>query len=163
MRNILVAALLALALPMAAQAKSFKIGDDTPFATVAVPDSWDPEEIDHGVSGNSEAGTYVQVEAVALKDIEATITENLKYLAGEGVSISDSSLKKGEARIDGVDLIIREWHGTDKDGDAVVTIAIAVLDPERTVVMTTWSSPDAEKTDGAEIESIAGSIKAVAK
>ena len=163
MRNMLVAVLLALVLPMAAEAKSFKIGDDAPFATVSVPDSWGPEEIDNGVSGNSDAGTYVQVEAVALKDIEGTITENLKYLAGEGVSINDSSLKKGEAKINGVDLIISEWHGTDKDGEAVVTIAVAVLDAERTVVMTTWSSPDAEKADGKEIEGIAGSIKAVAK
>ena len=163
MRKLLLAALLALALPATALAKNFSIGDATPFASVTVPDNWDPEEVDNGVTANSPDGTYVSLEAVALGDLEKSITENLKYLAGEGVSINDSSLEKGDGEIGGIKFVFRKWTGTDKDGPTLVTLAIAVLDEERTVVMTTWSAPETDKSDGPALEAIAGSIKPVKK
>ena len=161
MRILLVAALLVLTIPTAAYAKVFTLGDDAPVASIEVPDSWEPETYEDGVSGTSPDGMYMYAEVVDAADLEGAVTEGIKYLQGEGVSLDDATMKSGNVKMGAYDVVLREWHGKDKEGEAVVTLGVVVLSEDKMMLVVSWASPEADKKNGPDMQKMLATVAAV--
>ncbi len=161
MRALFIAFALTLAGSGLADAKTFKLGDDKPVATITIPDSWSPEEIDNGVEGTSKDGeTYVAAEVVDAKDIKTAVEDGLKYFMKNGVKIDPSTLEKKEMKIAGFDAVDLQGKGTDKDGPTHVSLTLVIISGEKIVLLTYWGTATGEESNGADLTAIASSIAA---
>jgi hypothetical protein len=161
MRALLLTAVLVSFVSGPALAKTFKLGDAKPVASIMIPDSWKPEEIDDGVEGTSKDGeTYVAAEVVAAKDIKTAIDEGLAFFKKSGVKINPDTLQKKEQKMSGFDAVALEGKGTDKDGPTHVSLTLVIISSENVLLLTYWGTATGEESNGADLNKIAASIKA---
>ncbi len=162
MKKLLLAAIIAIAVPALAFAKTSKIPDDDTVAIVTIPDAWSINEIDNGVEATSpDSEVYVAVEAAPTKNVQQTAIDAVKWLAKQGVTIDPSTMKQKEIKINGMDAVDLSWDGKDKDGPTKVSVTLIVASASKVLVLTYWASPDGEKTNEADLIAIASSIKPV--
>ncbi len=162
MKLLLISLALALAIPGVGYAKTFKIGEGTPVASIMIPDSWSPEEIDNGVEGTSKDGeTYVAAEVVAAKDISVAVDDGLKYFMKNGVKIDPATLEKKELKMNGYDAVDLQGKGTDKDGPTHVSLTLVIISGENIVLLTYWGTATGEESNGKDLNAIASSITAL--
>jgi hypothetical protein len=162
MKKLLLAAVIAVAVPALAFAKTSKIPDDDTVAIVTIPDAWDIHEIDAGVEATSpDSEVYLAVEAAPAKDVNQTAIDAVKWLAKQGVTIDASSMKQKEIKINGMEAVDLSWDGKDKDGPTKVSVTLVVASAKKVLVLTYWASPDGEKANEKDLMAIAGSIKPV--
>jgi hypothetical protein len=160
MRNLLAVALLALTIPTMAHAKVFTLGDAAPVATIDVPDSWEPETYDNGVAGTSPDGMYMSAEVVDAADLAGAVTVGIEYFQGEGVVLDDSTMKSGNVKMGAYDVVMREWHGKDKDGEAVITLGVVLLSEAKMMLVMSWAAPDVDKLNGPDMQKMLGTVAA---
>jgi hypothetical protein len=161
MNKLVISLALMLAIPGIGHAKTFKLGDDKPVATIMIPDSWSPEEIDNGVEGTSKDGeTYVAAEVVDAKNLNAAVDDGLKYFQKNGVKIDPATLEKKEQKIAGFDAVALEGKGTDKDGPTHVSLTLVIISGEKIVLLTYWGTATGEESNGPDLNKIASSIAA---
>lgn len=160
MRKLLAAALIALTIPTAAYAKVFTLGDDAPVATIDVPDTWEPEEYANGVTGSSPDGMYMSAEVVNADDLEGAVTEGIQFLQGEGVTLDDSTMKSGNVKMGAYDVVIREWHGKDKEGEAVITLGVVVMSETQMMLVMSWATPEIDKINGPDMQKMLATVAA---
>ena len=143
-----------------ASAKPFELPDSKPIVTITLPDAWDPEEIPKGVQANSpDTGIYVSFELGETKNTDKVVLEGVKFLAESGVKIDPDSEKRGEGKVNGIDMITIDWTGVYDGKVAKVSLSIAILSPTKIGLLTYWGSPAAEKKYGAQLDSILKSIQ----
>ncbi len=160
MRILLATALLALTIPTAAYAKVFMLGDDAPVASIEVPDTWEPEAYANGVAGSSPEGMYMSAEVVEAADLEAAVTAGIEFLQGEGVALDDSTMKSGNVKMGAYDVVFREWHGKDKEGEAVVTLGVVVMSETQMMLVMSWATPDVDKVNGPDMQKMIATVAA---
>ncbi|MDR7040463.1 hypothetical protein J2X36_005246 [Methylobacterium sp. BE186] len=160
MKSTAAAVLMVGLLTNFAIAKSFELPESKPIVTITLPDAWEPEEIAKGVQANSpDTGIYVAFEIGNVKNTDKVVLDGVKFLAESGVKIDPASEKRGEGKINGIDMIDINWTG-DYDGKvAKVSLTIAVLSPTKIGLLTYWGSPSAEKKYAAQLDSILKSIQ----
>ena len=91
---------LIVALVVPAFGKTFKVPDESPVASITVPDSWQSKEIDKGIESQSaDSEVYFAVEATDAKELEKTVSEAVEFLKGQGVTV-DSRTDEAERRND---------------------------------------------------------------
>ncbi len=162
MKRLILAFVLTLAIPGLGSAKTFKLGDDKPVASIMIPDSWSPEEIDQGVEGTAKDGeTYVAAEIIDAKDIKSAIDDGLKYFQKNGVKINPDTLEKKEAKMGGFDAVTLQGKGTDKDGPTHVSLTLVIISGEKIVLLTYWGTATGEESNGEDLSKIAASIAAI--
>ena len=145
-----------------ASAKTFKLGDEKAVATITIPDSWNPEEIDDGVEATSkDTETYVAAEIIKATDIKSAIDEGLAFFKKQGVTINQASLEKKEAKMSGFDAVSLQGTGKDKDGPTHVSLTLVIISGENIVMLTYWGTATGEESNGADLSKIAASIKAI--
>lgn len=163
MRKFTVLALVALIIPSLAEAKVFNLGDDAPVASIDVPDTWNPEIYENGVSGTSPDDTYMFAQVVKADDLASAVTEGITYLQEQGVTLDDATMKSANVKMGALDVVMREWHGKDKEGEAVVTLGAVILNPDQMMLVVSWASPESDEINGPDMKKMIESIVPAAK
>jgi len=155
------AALLFFA-PLPALAKTYPIPSEDPIATISLPEKWEPEPYDGGVEATSPDGSvYVAIEMVRANDVGSTAEEGVKFFAKQGVEIDDKSLKTEDIKINGLAAFDMTMSGKDKDGPTEVGMTLVGTNAEGKFLMIYyWGSKEGQKTNLADLKSIADSLQA---
>jgi hypothetical protein len=158
----LAAATVLIAIP--AHAKTFSVPDeDSAAATINIPDSWNPEEIDNGVAGqSSDDAVYIAVVGVSSeKGMNAEIDDTFAMLKEHKVELDQSSKKENKFKINGLDASELLFQGKDEDGPAAVSITFVPV-KNKLLVITYWVSTDKEAAHQEEVGKIVNSLKPAA-
>jgi hypothetical protein len=160
MKKLSLALLVALALVTPSFAKTFKIPEESSFASITIPDDWKSKEIDSGVESQSaDDEVYFAVEATDAKGMDKAIEEAVKYLQGQGVTVDEKTMKQSEGKINGMDGVDVTWNGKDKEGDAIISLTILAAKKEKVLLITYWASPEGTKKHEKVLGGILQSIK----
>ena len=160
LKAALVAMLLLGPMAGAALAKSFKLPEKNPAATMSIPDSWKPVEIDDGIQATSPDGSvYMSIEVGDVGNIDDLIENTFAYLKKNKVRIDDSTKKDSTTTVNGVEIRDFRWTGRDKDGPTEVGISFIPVAQEKVLLLTYWASPAGSKKYSDAIISILSSIK----
>ena len=158
-RALLLTALV-VALPMTSFAKTFDLPDANPAATVYLPGSWKPSEVEKGMEATSPDGeTYVAIETATTKSMESLIDDDIAFLTKQGVVIDRSTQQTHDMEVNGIATSMLHWMGKDKDGPTAVTLGIFGITDNLIVLLTAWSSPAGDKANGSELTKIVEGIK----
>ena len=146
-----------------AQAKTFKVpSDDFAIASIDIPDSWDPDEINNGVAGTSDDGAvYLAVVAVGSeKGMNAEIDDTFAMLKEHNVELDQATKKENKFKINNLDAEEMLYQGKDEDGPAAVSITFVTI-KDKLVVLTYWVSTADEKKHQEEVGKIIRSLKPI--
>lgn len=158
-RAMLLTAIVVV-LPLTGFGKTFDLPDANPAATVYLPGSWKPSEVEKGVEATSPDGeTYVAIETATTKSMEALIDEDIAFLTKQGVVIDRATQQTHDTQVNGISTSMLHWMGKDKDGPTAVTLGIFGISDNLIVLLTAWSSPAGDKANGSELTKIVEGIK----
>jgi hypothetical protein len=162
MKKILLAALMAVTLPLSAVAGTFNLPNDAKaVASVTIPDSWSPEEIEHGVQAvSNDDAIYISFEVADEKSMDKLIEDVFAFLEENGVEIDPNTQGESEQEINGLNLGILEWQGKDSDGPVSVGVVMFSPKPGKLVVMTYWGTKGSQDKHEDDFVSILASLKA---
>lgn len=146
-----------LAVPV--QARTFELPDENPAVKATLPNAWKPRTVEHGVEATSPDGeTYVALETATAGRMERLIDEDIKFLSDQGVVIDRSTQQTQDMTLNDLPVSMLHWTGRDKDGPTAVTLGIFGLSDNLVLLMTAWSSPAGDRTNGPALTSILNSI-----
>lgn len=155
-------ALLSIAtfISVSADAKTMKVPTEKPVATIEIPDSWKPEEIENGVAGlSSDSAVYLAAVAVdSEKGMNAEIEDTFSMLKEHNVVLDQSSKKENKFKVNGMDAEELLFQGKDEDGPAAVSITFVTIG-DKIIVLTYWVSTNEEAKHQAEVGKIVNSLK----
>lgn len=157
----IASALMAVSLTGSALAKTINLPDEDSVATVMIPDSWKPEEIDDGIQAQSpDASVYLSIEVGDVGNINDLVENTFAYLKKNKVRIDDGTKKESDVTLNGLSVKDITWNGRDADGPTVVGVSFITVSAEKVLVLTHWASPDGEKKYDEAITAMMKSIKA---
>ena len=162
MKTLLTLLTLAIIGILSADAKTFKLPDDDfAVASIEMPDSWKPKEIDGGVAGQSEDdAVYLSVVAVGSeKEMNAEIDDTFEMLKSHNVTLDESTKKEEKFKIGSLEATELLFQGKDEDGPAAVSIVFVPI-KDKLIIMTYWVTTAKEKEHQAEVGKIVNSLKA---
>lgn len=161
MKSILFAALLAVALPVSGYAATFNLpSDDAPVASVTIPDSWSPTEIEHGVEAMSEdEAVYIALEVADEKSMDQLIEDIFSFLQENGVTVDPETQGESENEINGMTMSIIEWEGEDESGPVSVGVVMFAPNPDKLVLMTYWGEKGGQDKHSDDFVEILASVK----
>lgn len=164
MRNLLLGAVVFVALCGTAAAETFNLPDDAPVVTVTYPDTWKAEETDTGLQGFSEDETVaLYVELSNTSDMNANIDAAMKFLGENGVTVNKDTLKQIETEVNGMPAGGINVDGTDESGPVTIGLYFIGVAPDKVVMVTNWANlNDQNVLDDAnrqDIVSVIDSIK----
>jgi hypothetical protein len=145
-----------------AHGKTMKLpNDEFSIASIDIPDSWEPEEINNGAAGTSpDKAVYISVVAVGSdKGMSAELDDTFDMLKEHKVDLDQSSKKENKFKINGLDAEEMLFQGKDEDGAAAVSITFVPV-KDKVLVITYWVSTEDEKKHSAEVGKIVNSLKA---
>jgi len=154
--------MVALAGSFTAQAKTFKLGEDTPFVSIAIPDSWEPEGSDTVVAGSNH-GAFLSAEPASGTEINTLIDQAVDFLSEQGVEFDDKKIEKSQKEINGLNTVIISTTGKDKEGPAQIGLIITLFPNDNALLLTYWGPVEENKELTDDLGSIIDSIKPLAK
>ena len=146
-----------------ADAKTFKLpNDEFAIASIDIPDSWKPSEVDRGVEyQSSDDAVYISIVAVGNeKGMNAELEDTFAMLEEHKVELDKSTKKENKFKLNGVDVDELIFHGKDEDGPTSVSISFIPV-KDKVVVLTYWVTTAKEKKHQDEVAKILTSIKPV--
>jgi hypothetical protein len=148
------------ALLSSALADTHKLPEEKPIASIAIPDAWETDEIDNGIEATSDDGeVYLAVEKTEAGKVGDALDQAMKYLKSKGVTVTDSSMKQTEAKLNGMDTVDISWDGKDEEGPAKISLTVVSVTEKEGLLLIYWASPEGEKKHQEELSAIAKSIK----
>ena len=160
-RSLVLSAVI-LALPASAFAKEFKLGDDTPVASITMPDKWEPSAIDDGVEGTSpDKETYIAAEIVKATEVKEAGDEAAKFFKKSKIKLDATSKKESEIKINGLPAYDITWNATDEDGPTHVSLTIVAVSETKMLLLTYWGSAAGETSNKTDLMAISSSIKPI--
>jgi hypothetical protein len=160
MREMLVAALLALASSLPAFAGVHNVPRDEPIATITIPDDWKTAEIDHRIeTASPDAKVHLAVEKTESDSIKECVAAALKYLTSKGVTPTESSMKQAEGTLAGIEVVDISWDGKDAGAPTKVRLIIVPVTKTQGLLVIYWLAPPDEKKHADALASIARSIR----
>lgn len=151
-----------VAAPFAAQAKTFKLGDEKPVAEITMPDAWKTETADGGVEATSpDEATYLSAEAIDATDVAQAGKDTAEFLASQKIKVKPETKKAKEAKIAGLPTVEISWDATDEDGPTKISLLLVKIAADKVAVLTYWRSEAGEKDHGAEVDGIEKSLKPI--
>lgn len=164
MKNLAIAAFAALLLSTAAHAGEMSFPSDDPVATITIPDSWNPKETETGIDATSDDNSiYLSIDVADAKDTDQVITDAVKYLAGQGVTVDDKSAKQTTGKLNGMDATNVNWDGNDKDGPVTIGLAAVAANADKVLVITYWGTKGEQDKQAAAMGEIINSLKPAAQ
>ena len=144
-------------------AKTFKLPDaEFAVASIDVPGSWSPEEVEHGLEAETKDGEfYLSVVAVGTeKGMTAEIDETFEMLKEHKVKVDASSKKEGKGKINELETQSLTLKGSDEDGPCTITILFVTI-KNKMIVMTYWFTDEDLPKFEKEVMAIQNSLKAI--
>jgi hypothetical protein len=151
-----------LAAIASADAKTFKLpNDDFAIASIDMPDSWKPKEVDNGVEGQSaDDVVYMSVVAVGSeKGMNGELEDTFEMLKTRHVVLDQSSKKENKFKAGAFDATELLFQGKDDDGPTAVSITFVPI-KDKLVIITYWVETAKEKAHQQEVGTIVNSLKA---
>jgi hypothetical protein len=145
-----------------ADAKTFKLpNDDFAIASIDVPDSWNPKEVENGVEGQSgDDAVYMSIVAVGSeKGMNAEIDDIFEMIKTHKVQLDESTKKENKFKMGGFDATELLFQGKDEDGPAAISITFVPI-KDKLVIVTYWVTTAKEKEHQQEVGKIVNSLKA---
>jgi hypothetical protein len=164
-KSILSLIVCASFLAVPAFAKTLKLpNDEFAVASINIPDSWEPEEINNGVAGESpDKAVYLAAVAVGNeKGMNAELDDTFEFLKAHNVELDKSSKTEDKFKVGDIEAEELTFQGKDEDGPAAVSIAFVPI-KDKVVVLTYWVSTEQEKKHQEEVGKIVNSLKAAGK
>jgi hypothetical protein len=117
MKKALLIAVLVMAAPMLAEAKTLKFPSDAPIASIKIPDSWNPKETDTGVDAtSSDDAVYLSADVAELKSMDKTVTDAIDFLKEVGVTVDPKTLKETPVEeFNGMQMTTLDWDGKGRE------------------------------------------------
>ena len=158
------AAIILALLAGTASADIVKIPAEKPVATVDIPKSWKPEELEAGVACESpDQVATVIFEVTSKKGVDALIDENIDWLTKEQeVDIDAATQKSKDFETGGVSWKRISWDGKSKElGPSVVGFMFTELSNGKMLTVTYWiTKKNKEKHEGT-LEKMLSSVKTI--
>jgi hypothetical protein len=160
--QLLALTLLAAGAGSHAWAKDFQIPEKHPVISVTYPDSWEPEEIDRGVQGQTkDTAVYLAIEtSKSEKGMKAIIDESFDLFNEHKLVVNKDSKQVNKFEIAGEAAEELVYTGKDEDGPATISITTMQIG-DTVVVVTYWATTESESKYHAAILKIIKSIKKV--
>lgn len=159
-------ALTLLALSPFATAEVMSIPKEKPAATVDVPEDWETEETDEGITCESPDNVVTMFfEITSKKEVDTLIEENVDWLTkDQKVEIDQKSQKSADFKAGQLDMKRISWDGKSEEwGEAVVGFMFAEVSSGKVLTITYWiTKKDAEK-HFPDLEKIFASLKKAKK
>jgi len=163
MKQLLLICTLALAASFTAQAKTFKLGEGTPFVSIAIPDSWEPEGGETVVAGSNH-GAFLSAEPASGTEINTLIDQAVDFLSEQGVEFdAEKKIEKSQKEINGFTTVIISTLGKDKEGPAQIGLVITILPNDKALLLTYWGPVEENKELTDDLTGIVDSIKSLSK
>lgn len=157
-----IVCVIAAAWAGSAQAKLYKLGDETPVASVDIPADWEPSEIEDGVEATSpDKESYVAAEIIDGDDIDVAAKAEGKFFRKQKVKLKEDTLKKENVTLGALSGTDYRWDATDEDGPTHVSMTMLKISDKKLMMLTYWGSPAGEKSNGAALDAIAKSLKPI--
>ena len=141
--------------------KTMKLpNDEFAIASIDFPSSWEPEEINNGVAGESpDKAVFLAVVAVGNeKGMNAELEDTFEFLKEHNVQLDHKSKSEDKFKIGNLEAEELTFQGKDEDGPAAVSIEFVPI-KDKVVVLTYWVSTDKEKEHQDEVGKILRSLK----
>ena len=161
MKTLLTLIALAFLGVVAADAKTYKLpNDEFAIASIDIPESWKPSEVDRGVEcQSSDDAVYLSIVAVGNeKGMNAEIEDTFSMLKTHKVTLDDSTKKENKFKIGSLDASELQFQGKDEDGPAAVSIVFVPI-KDKVVVLTYWVTTAKEQEHQKEVGTIVNSLK----
>jgi len=162
MKTLLTLIAITVLSSVAVDAKTFKLPDDEfPIASIDIPDSWKPKEVDRGVECQSpDDAVYMSIVAVGSeKGMNAEIDEVFEMLKERNVVLDDSTKKEDKFKIGSLDATELSFQGKDDDGPTAVSIVFIPM-KDKLIIATYWVETAKEKEHQKDVGTIVNSLKA---
>jgi hypothetical protein len=146
----------------AVDAKTFKLpNDEFAIASIDIPDSWKPKEVDRGVEcQSSDDAVYMSIVAVGSeKGMSAELDETFAMLKERNVVLDDSTKKEQKFKVGSLDATELMFQGKDDDGPTAVSIVFIPI-KDKVIDATYWVETAKEKEHQKEVGTIVNSLKA---
>lgn len=149
---------------VAAHAKTVKVpSDESPLASIDIPDEWHPEEIADGVSGSSDASDIVVVTAAdKKKETDADLADSFTMLKEHSVEPDQSSKKVNKIEINGLDAQEMLFQGKETLGSHVTPVSITIIVvpiKDKVIVLTHFVSTEDESKSKEAVAKMIKSLK----
>ena len=160
-KSLLTVLTIALLGAISADGKTFKLpNEDFAIASIDMPDSWKPKEVDNGVWGQSaDTAVYLSVVAVGSeKGMSGEIDDTFEMLKTHKVVLDESTKKENKFKIGGLEATELLFQGKDEDGPAAISIVFVPV-KDKLIIMTYWVTTAKEKEHMQEVGTILNSLK----
>ncbi len=165
MKKVTFAAACLLSFPLFAgvvSAKTVKIPEEKPAASVNIPDSWKPEDLDEGVKCLSPDGeAQIFFEVTDAKGLDALIDENVKFLEEQKVKITKGSEQTTDLDASGLPGKMIAWDGKSEFGEESIRMYFVNLGKDKIMMITYWVTKKAEVTNKKALDAMFGSVKPI--
>lgn len=162
MKTLLTLLAIAFLGTLPLDAKTFKLpNDDFTIASIDMPDSWSPKEVENGVEGQSaDDAVYMSVVAVGSeKGMNSEIDDIFEMIKSHKVELDDSTKKENKFKVGTFDATELLFQGKDADGPCAISITFVPI-KDKLVIVTYWVTTAKEKEHQAEVGKIVNSLKA---
>ena len=162
MKTLLTLIAITLLGAVAVDAKTFKLpNDEFSIASIDIPDSWKPKEVDRGVEcQSSDDAVYMSIVAVGSeKGMSAEIDETFEMLKSRNVVLDEKTKKENKFKLGSLDATELLFQGKDEDGPTAVSIVFVPV-KDKMVIITYWVETAKEKEHLKEVGTIVNTLKA---
>ena len=160
MKTLLTFIAIAFLATIPVDAKTFKLPNgDFAIASIDMPDSWKPKEVENGIWGQSaDTAVYMSVVAVGSeKGMNAEIDDTFEMLKTHNVTIDDSTKKENKFKVGSLDATELLFQGKDEDGPCAVSICFVPI-KDKMIIFTYWVTTAKEKEHLKEVGTIVNSL-----
>lgn len=162
MKTAVFASIAFLLATGSALAGEIQFPSDAPVASITFPDGWGEKETETGIDATApDDSIYLSVDVSEPKDTNQTVTDAVNWLKGLGVTVDGNSAKQIEGTLNGMQVVNVDWDGTDKDGPVSISLAAVAVNAEKVLVVTYWGTKGEQEKNGAAMNAIINSLKAV--
>jgi hypothetical protein len=161
MKPLLTLIAIAFLATIPVDAKTFKLpNEDFAIASIDMPDSWKPKEVENGIWGQSaDTAVYMSVVAVGSdKGMNAEIDDTFEMLKTHNVTIDDSTKKENKFKVGSLDATELLFQGKDEDGPCAISICFVPI-KDKMIIFTYWVTTAKEKEHLQEVGKIVNSLK----
>jgi hypothetical protein len=161
MKTLLTFIAIAFLATIPVDAKTFKLpNEDFAIASIDMPDSWKPKEVENGIWGQSaDTAVYMSVVAVGSdKGMNAEIDDTFEMLKTHNVTIDDSTKKENKFKVGSLDATELLFQGKDEDGPCAISICFVPI-KDKMIIFTYWVTTAKEKEHLKEVGTIVNSLK----
>jgi hypothetical protein len=161
LKPLLIAATLLLSAIAPSSAKNLAVPAKDPIATLVIPDSWKPEEIDFGYSAKSPDGDlFFAVEYADANRVKKMLASNDVWLKENKIKAKGEPTER-EFEFGGLPAKLINYKATDPNGETEVDFVIIPAGKGRVIMMTLWGSKEEQKANKADLDIIQNSFKAI--